>query len=155
MGVSNREAEHEAYLLDEYSWTSDKIEILADVSVELRVIIFNAIKDLNRDDRLWILSHVFAESSFNADAIGDNGRSFGLGQIQIPTARFYLKKHISKKLLLEPDFNVMALRIILDSLRDKFECWEHTIVVYNAGRLIKNSRHLEKVIEIREQLIGA
>lgn len=61
----------------------------------------------NGVDPAVILALIQSESSFNPNAIGDNGKSFGLMQIQIPTAQSVMgDPTITPQTLINPDTNI-------------------------------------------------
>ena len=118
----------------------------------VKVALIEHCKDFSMEDSKWFLSMIFAESSFRASVIGDQGNSFGLGQVQIATAKGFLNRDVTGAELLEPQFNLNTVQVILQQLFEKYDSWENVIIVYNAGRLIQASPHLERVRNIKKDL---
>ena len=79
-----------------------------------------------------ILGIIYIESSYNADSIGDNGRSFGLMQIQ----RRWHEERIARLNvmdLLNPYDNVRVGIDYISELYEKYGDIEMALVAYNAG----------------------
>lgn len=70
------------------------------------------------------------ESSLNPDALGDNGRSYGLMQIQFPTAKFFGVQSADD--LFDPETNIMAGSGFLADLLSRHD-EEEAIQAYNLG----------------------
>ena len=118
-------------------------------AVEAEIVgLFNVLLPLyfERSDFLWVVCHIFAESSFRSDVVGDNGRSIGLGQMQIRTASMW---NVSREQLLDPETNLRVSFEYLRRMKRRHGCIEKAIVAYNAGRIIGNSAHLRKVRRLR------
>lgn len=94
------------------------------------------------------------DPSYNAHIVGDGGRSFGVGQVQLATAKSVWKdssmKVTSKELKYNIKFNVETATKLVATLRDKYysqyktdkEVWLAVLTAYNAGEgyLFKNKR---------------
>lgn len=116
--------------------------------------------ELNFKDLRWLAGHFFCESSWDFRAIGDDGRSFGLGQIQIP--RLFLIANENdieldnmdlRNKLLTIDFNLKFSLLWFNSLKRRYGCIRNSIVVYNRGKLIplNRSKHFRRVRRIFEK----
>ncbi len=76
-----------------------------------------------------LLAIAFVESRFNPTAIGDHGASFGLFQIQPPTAHLH-----ANALLLPRDAAPVAIKLVKTSLRVCGEYgWHERLGWYGAG----------------------
>lgn len=104
-----------------------------------------------RSDFLWVVCHIFVESGFRSDVVGDNGRSIGLGQVQERTASMW---GVSRCQLFDPETNLRVSFNYLQRLRARYGSIQRAIVAYNAGRVIGNSAHLGRVRRLKEGLKG-
>jgi soluble lytic murein transglycosylase-like protein len=92
----------------------------------------------------WKIMHsIFeVESNMNANAIGDSGKAFGLGQVHMSTAKIYDKK-ITKEKLMNPDVNVKISSMLLrDYLKRYNNKYEYAIAAYNIGP-VKIDKHFK------------
>ena len=108
-----------------------------------------------------ILGIIYIESSYNADSIGDNGRSFGLMQIQ---RRWHEERIVRLNImdLLNPYENVAVGVDYLSELYEKYGDIEMALVAYNAGptgawehwfsRGIYTSEYSRKVMEASKNI---
>lgn len=89
----------------------------------------------------WILAMIAQESAGNPNAVGDNGKAFGLMQIQYPA---YLDANVSysfDEIKTDPDRNIETgvryLRWVWDFLKnhgvDETSLLQWSIVAYNIG----------------------
>ncbi len=92
----------------------------------------NSAKTFGIDSRL-ITAIIAVESMFDPNAIGDNGKSFGLMQVQLETAKdmgFTGKK----ELLLDPQINIDYGTKYLKYQKDRYNGYEKfMIAAYNSG----------------------
>ena len=108
-----------------------------------------------------ILALIYVESSYNADSIGDDGRSFGLMQVQ----RRWHEERIERLNvidLLNPYDNVKVGIDYLSELYEKYGDIEMALVAYNAGptgawehwfsKGIYTSDYSRKVMEAAENI---
>lgn len=123
------------------------------LSYELQDHIFNLCEDKDLDPAI-IFGMIEKESHFNADAVGDNGRSIGLMQIQ---DRWHHERmaRLGVYDLKDPFQNVAVGIDILSQLLDRGKSIEWALMAYNGGagyanrKLAKGevSSYVEKVLE--------
>lgn len=101
-----------------------------------------------RPTLLKAVCHV--ESAWKANAIGDDGESIGVCQIQIATGQSYFGKKRGRseirRWLLNPNINIFVAAHLLKSYLNEFDGNEGlAIIAYNAGPHAKVLRHYRKV----------
>lgn len=79
-----------------------------------------------------VFAMIYKESTYNADAIGDNGRAFGLMQIH-PRWHAERMDELGCDDLLDPMQNVTVGLHYLEELLDRYESLEAALVAYNKG----------------------
>lgn len=106
------------------------------LSEDLQDHIFEVCEEYNVDSDL-VVSMIRKESTYTADAIGDNGRSFGLMQIQ-PRWHSARMAELGCNDLLDPYQNVtVGVDIIAELLeKDKGTSW--ALMAYNGGERYAN-----------------
>jgi len=81
-----------------------------------------------------LLAIAFYESRFNPRAIGDHGESFGLFQIQVPTARLVVPDAVANTLLLPRTAAPVATALIrLSKLQCRGYGWDAQLGWYGQG----------------------
>lgn len=99
---------------------------------DLQVYIIQTCEELNIDAAV-VMAMIFYESSFDATVIGDNGKSFGLMQIQ-PEWQKERMERLDVTNLLHPYQNVTVGIDYLAELLDKHNGnMEMALIEYNAG----------------------
>ncbi len=101
------------------------------LDVELQFFIDRLCESYHIDAAI-IMAMIERESNFKADAIGDNGHSHGLMQIQ---ERFHLERmeRLGCDNLLDPYQNVLVGIDYLAEQLERYEDIEKALVAYNAG----------------------
>ncbi len=95
-----------------------------------KIIITEALRQ--NVDTMAVLGIAYVESSFRPTAIGDDGRSFGLMQIQMPTAKDMGFKG-NKKQLLNPKVNAKYSIRYFKYMRKRTKSIEMALDAYNRG----------------------
>ena len=117
---------------------AEQVEMKATYNVplddELQLFIINLCEEHHIDPAV-VISIIDAESDFDADAIGDNGASFGLMQIQARWHRERMDK-LGVTNLLDPYQNV---KVGVDYLAELLDSYDGNVakalIAYNAGQL--------------------
>lgn len=130
------------------------------LSHELQDFIFEECEAHNIAPEI-IISMIEQESNYKADAIGDNGNSLGLMQIQ-PKWHQERMERLECNDLLDPYQNIKVGIDYLSEIKDEYTEIEMSLMVYNAGesganRLwfengIYSSNYSKKVMEICQRL---
>ena len=85
-----------------------------------------------------IKAHMMQESSFNPDALRDEGKgrySVGLLQILYPTTAIALKQGVTKEELFDPETNINLSVKLMKELKQRYpNNFKFRIVSYNSGR---------------------
>ena len=138
-------------------------DMLIKFNVPRNIVDEVAIRFLKHKDKLtfkdlrWLAGHFFCESSWNPKAIGDRGKSFGLGQLQVARLLLIAAENDIKlydmdlrKKLLTIDFNLKFSLLWFNTLKRKYGSIQNSIVVYNRRKLIplNRSKHFCKVRKI-------
>ena len=84
------------------------------------------------------------ESGGDANAVGDNGNSLGLMQIQ---PRYHAQRLKEGESLLEPKVNVRVGCEILAEIMDKYGTLDEVLTVYNAGHDTGDRSYANRVYE--------
>lgn len=84
------------------------------------------------------------ESGGNANAVGDNGNSLGLMQIQL---RYHAQRLKEGESLLDPKVNVRVGCEILSEIMDKYGTLDEALTVYNAGHDTGDRSYANRVYE--------
>lgn len=84
------------------------------------------------------------ESGGNANAIGDDGNSLGLMQIQ---PRYHSQRLKEGESLLDPKVNVRVGCEILSEIMDKYGTLDEALTVYNAGHDTGSREYANRVCE--------
>lgn len=84
------------------------------------------------------------ESGGNTNAIGDDGNSLGLMQIQ---PRYHAQRLKEGESLLDPKVNVRVGCEILSEIMDKYGTLEEALTVYNAGHDTGDRSYANRVYE--------
>lgn len=84
------------------------------------------------------------ESGGDANAIGDNGNSIGLMQIQ---PRYHAQRLKEGESLLDPKVNVRIGCEILSEIMDKYGTLDEVLTVYNAGHDTGDRNYANRVYE--------
>lgn len=84
------------------------------------------------------------ESGGNANAVGDNGNSIGLMQIQ---PRYHAQRLKEGESLLDPRVNVRVGCEILSEIMNKYGTLDEVLTVYNAGHDTGDRRYANRVYE--------
>lgn len=100
-------------------------------------------------DPAVIIAMIERESSYKADAIGDNGNSFGLMQIQ-PRWHYQRMVELDCTDLLDPYQNITVGIDFLDELLDKYSL-EEALTAYNSGSP-GQSKYADEVMSRAESL---
>lgn len=87
------------------------------------------------------------ESGGNANAIGDNGNSLGLMQIQ---PRYHAQRLKEGESLLDPKVNVRVGCEILSELMDKYGTFDEVLTAYNCGHDTGSREYANRVYEEME-----
>lgn len=92
----------------------------------------------------------FVESTYNINAINDNGTSIDFGLLQLNNKTFPNAINYTIEQNIEEGFNY------LKNIKEEFNSWEISFILYNAG-LIKNVgnhslQHMKKIIEKEKEL---
>lgn len=85
------------------------------------------------------------ESRWQADLVGDQGESFGLGQVQ-PKWHSDRMAKLGVTDLLNPYDNVLVMIDLLDELYDKYGNYENTLSVYNSGNTEDGRAYAERIL---------
>lgn len=90
----------------------------ASLSIEIAVasVIAGYISDVHP---AWFIATAYHESSFNPNAIGDNGRAFGLCQIHLPAAKSAVSLS-NKNNMLSPSYNIIVAGLHYRNLIKKY-----------------------------------
>lgn len=84
------------------------------------------------------------ESGGDANAVGDNGNSVGLMQIQ---PRYHAQRLKEGESLLDPKVNVRVGCEILSEIMDKYGTLDEVLTVYNAGHDTGSREYANRVYE--------
>ena len=87
------------------------------------------------------------ESGGDANAVGDNGNSLGLMQIQ---PRYHAQRLKEGESLLDPKVNVRVGCEILSEIMDKYGTLDEVLTVYNAGHDTGSREYANRVYEEME-----
>ena len=87
------------------------------------------------------------ESGGDANAVGDNGNSIGLMQIQ---PRYHAQRLKEGESLLDPKVNVRVGCEILSEIMDKYGTLDEALTVYNAGHDTGDRSYANRVYEEME-----
>lgn len=87
------------------------------------------------------------ESGGDANAVGDNGNSIGLMQIQ---PRYHAQRLKDGESLLDPKVNVRVGCEILSEIMDKYGTLDEALTVYNAGHDTGDRSYANRVYEEME-----
>ena len=130
------------------------------LSTELQAHIVVTCEEYNIDPRI-VIGLIQVESNYNPNTIGDEGRSYGLMQIQLQWHKDRMKR-LGCTDLLDPYQNITVGVDILAEMCEKYDTMEETLTAYNAGETgaynlyfskgIKANDYALKVIEIAESL---
>ena len=101
------------------------------LTVELQLHIINECKKYNIEPTI-VIAIIEQESNYDASAIGDNGDSLGLMQIQ-PMWHQERMERLGCLNLLDPYQNVTVGIDILAEILEEYKDIEKALVVYNAG----------------------
>ena len=88
------------------------------------------------------------ESGGNANAVGDDGNSIGLMQIQ---PRYHAQRLKDGESLLDPKVNVRVGCEILSEIMDKYGTLDEALTVYNAGHDTGDRSYANRVYEEMEK----
>lgn len=128
----------------------DKIEpkVVSNIQIDVRGISNEMIDDIavrSGVDPNIVKAIIVEESGGNPNAVGDNGESIGLMQIQ--------PKHHKKRMeelgivsLFDPQENVILGCSILSDLYDKYGNYEDTLSVYNSGNTEDGKAYAERIL---------
>lgn len=84
------------------------------------------------------------ESGGNANAVGDNGNSLGLMQIQ---PRYHAQRLKEGESLIDPKVNVRVGCEILSEIMDKYGTLDEVLTVYNAGHDTGDRAYANRIYE--------
>lgn len=128
----------------------DKIEpkVVSNVQIDVKGISNEMIDEIatrSGVDPNIVKAIIVEESGGNPNAVGDNGESIGLMQIQ--------PKHHKKRMeelgivsLFDPQENVILGCAILSDLYDKYGNYEDALSVYNSGNTIDGREYAERIL---------
>lgn len=128
----------------------NKIEpkVVSNIQIDVRGISNEMIDDIavrSGVDPAIVKAIIMEESGGNPNAIGDNGESIGLMQIQ--------PKHHKKRMeelgivsLFDPQENVILGCSILSDLYDKYGNYEDALSVYNSGNTEDGKAYAERIL---------
>lgn len=103
-----------------------------------------AAKQYHQDpDRIY--SYLYVESRFNTFAIGDDGKSIGLGQVSLVTARDLAGRDVTREELLDWRFNLMLSVRFFASVRT-FEAYNAGESGARLGRGLRHARRCERIL---------
>lgn len=83
-----------------------------------------------------IVGVIYNESNAHSHVIGDNGRSYGLGQIRCAIWKDWLRNRTNLRTcrdLLDPRDNAKAIGEILTYLKDQSGTWSNALEAYHTG----------------------
>lgn len=130
------------------------------LSTELQSHIVITCEEYNIDPRI-VIGLIQVESNYNPNTIGDEGRSYGLMQIQLQWHEDRMKR-LGCTDLLDPYQNITVGVDILAEMCEKYDTMEEVLTAYNAGETgaynlyfskgIKANDYALEVIEIAESL---
>lgn len=159
----NIDLENDESRMEEFSKIKDMLiefDIPRNIVDEVALGFLRYRDELNFKDLRWLAGHFLCESSWNPKAIGDDGKSFGLGQMQIPRLFLIAAENNIKlydmdlrKELLTIDFNLKFSLLWFNSLKRKYGSIQNSIVIYNRGKLIplNRSKHFRRVRRVFER----
>lgn len=128
----------------------NKIEpkVVSNIQIDVQGISNEMIDDIatrSGVDPAIVKAIIVEESGGNPNAVGDNGESIGLMQIQ--------PKHHKKKMeelgivsLFDPQENVILGCSILSDLYDKYGNYEDALSVYNSGNTEDGKAYAERIL---------
>ena len=128
----------------------NKIEpkVVSNIQIDVRGISNEMIDDIavrSGVDPNIVKAIIVEESGGNPNAVGDNGESIGLMQIQ--------PKHHKKRMeelgivsLYDPQENVIVGCSILSDLYDKYGNYEDALSVYNSGNTEDGKAYAERIL---------
>ena len=128
----------------------DKIEpkVVSNIQIDVKGISNEMIDDIatrSGVDPNIVKAIIKEESGGNPNAVGDNGESIGLMQIQ--------PKHHQKRMeelgivsLFDPQENVILGCSILSDLYDKYGNYEDALSVYNSGNTEDGKAYAERIL---------
>ena len=128
----------------------DKIEpkVVSNIQIDVKGISNEMIDDIavrSGVDPNIVKAIIMEESGGNPNAVGDNGESIGLMQIQ--------PKHHKKRMeelgivsLFDPQENVILGCSILSDLYDKYGNYEDALSVYNSGNTGDGKAYAERIL---------
>lgn len=139
----------------------DEVEYLdVPLSTDLQDYIFE-VCEANGVDPLLVVAMIENESRYNERAIGDNGRSYGLMQIQ-PRWHYSRMRELGCTDLLDPYQNITVGVDYISELLSQGKSLEWTLMAYNGGPSYANrkaaagvvSDYVYRVLAIKEGLLG-
>ena len=112
---------------------------------------------------------VWQESSLGKYRIGDDGKSLGLANVQVQTARIIIKQNswlpqyttnysIARALLHNDEINLLIASIYFRNCYNQFKNWPQALICYNGGPQTatnwgrRNAENFPYVITIRKRL---
>ena len=128
----------------------NKIEpkVVSNIQIDVKGISNEMIDDIatrSGVDPAIVKAIIMEESGGNPNAVGDNGESIGLMQIQ--------PKHHKKRMeelgivsLFDPQENVILGCAILSDLYDKYGNYEDALSVYNSGNTEDGKAYAERIL---------
>lgn len=130
------------------------------LTTELQVHILNTCEEYDLDPRI-VVAIIQVESNYNPNVIGDEGRSYGLMQIQPQWHKNRMEK-LGCTDLLDPYQNITVGANILKEMMNKYDTTEEALTAYNAGcagaynlyfsKGIKANEYARTVMEIADNL---
>lgn len=132
---------------------------IADKRAEDRILIVKTVQAEERKDYIeetaesysispkLVKAIIEVESGGDANAVGDNGNSLGLMQIQ---PRYHAQRLKEGESLLDPKVNVRVGCEILSEIMDKYGTLDEALTVYNAGHDTGDRSYANRVYEEME-----
>lgn len=116
--------------------------------------LFPYIKQAEKNTKVpakYILGIIYNETNAHADIIGDNGRSYGLGQIYCAVWIDELRKEFGHQNyphcyeLLKPEKNIYAIAFVLSYIKNHYDIsWKESVEVYNTGTVGQENEIYQK-----------
>lgn len=133
------------YAIQAYAARPTSIETIIEKAAEKNGISPSLLKSICR-----------VESNFNASAVGDDGRSIGLCQIQVNTALLHYKwwhkdkpeeerRRLIRSSLLDPRFNANLAAQLMRKYLEEFNDEMLAIMAYNGGPSAAVIKYYQKV----------
>lgn len=123
-------------------------KVVSNIQIDVKGISNEMIDDIavrSGVDPNIVKAIIVEESGGNPNAVGDNGESIGLMQIQ--------PKHHQKRMeelgivsLFDPQENVILGCAILSDLYDKYGNYEDALSVYNSGNTVDGRDYAERIL---------